>query len=99
MDVSGRGAAVYHAGGGFRERAFPSEVLLSGGLWDACAHRGRVRCSRLQELRDRQSVSYGWAVCCLSPLPLLRPTQVERCGVSWCGFSPTTFTKGTGQAT
>lgn len=63
MDVSGRGAAVYHAGGGFRERAFSSEVLLSGGLWDACAHRGRVRCSRLQELRDRQSVSYG----CLLP--------------------------------
>lgn len=65
LDVPGRGAALYHAGGGFREWALQDQVLLPGRLWGSRRHRGCLRRSRLQELRHRSSVrtkNSAWGV-------------------------------------
>ena len=57
LDVSWGGPAVPHARGGLWERILPEKVLLRLRL-PLPRHRGRrLRSHRLQELRDRESVS------------------------------------------
>lgn len=47
VDVSGRRAAVHHAGGGVRERVLAHQVLLSDGLRGTGCYSGCVRCRGL----------------------------------------------------
>lgn len=72
LDVSWGGPAVPHARGGLWERILPEKVLLRLGL-PLPRHRGwRLRSHRLQELRDRESVSAA------------SPNKSEKCRAEQC---------------
>lgn len=47
VDVSGRRAALHHAGGGVRERVLAYQVLLSDGLRSTGCYSGCVGCGGL----------------------------------------------------
>lgn len=57
LDVPGGRAALHLAGGGVRERALASTLLLSGGLRGAGPRGGRLGGGGLPQLRHGQSVS------------------------------------------